>query len=475
MPSNTPFTWNELKGLIPEAKFFLESAALSPLPTASQIKIDSRSLNPGDWFLPIKGENFDGHNFFAEAISKNIGGIFCEKASISKLENLPKNMPIILVDDSLKALQQIAKGYRLRFPDLKIAAITGSTGKTSVKEMLRSILKEEGKPFIVTEGNFNNEIGLPLTLLRLKAEDSFAILEMGARHPGDIKFLMDIAQPQIGCLVNVGKAHLGIFGSFTSLLTTKWQVLDQLGDGGIAIINGDQEVLREKAQGLNVPKVFFGHHPQSTVRIENEKWTNGRLSLDLSFLGQKITLKPHSPHAAFAINAAASASIALTLGIMAETIREGLTEYKPMKGRFNIFPLGSSSTLIDDAYNANPSSMMSGLQTVTQLFTGQPLILVLGDMLELGDEAQSEHFKIGSWCGQQQNILRLCAVGSFAKNIGDGALSTGLTPKKISLFGCVEDLITDFPPVPPNAVIFIKGSNGMRLCELVEDLKMRYS
>lgn len=439
-------------------------------PSITAWSTDSRTITHGEWFIPIVGAAFDGHNFIAEAISKGAQGFFYAPSQTSSLPHslLAKG---IAVRDTLEAFQKITSGWRQSLKNLTLAALTGSSGKTTTKELLGLALKASGNTF-ATQASFNNEIGVPKTLQQLSPEHRYAAVEFGARMPGNIAFLCELGQPNVAGLLNVGSAHLGIFGSIENLLKTKLEIFNHSPSDAILVPFADDPRILKGAQSTGKKIISFGYSASSSVRIGDFKWLDGNrgMTVDLIYEEQASRLHFQVAHEMLPQNAAAALAMALACGAPRSRIEEGLVQFKGVKGRYQVHRL-QHITLIDDTYNANPASVAAGFQTLRKSFPHQSKVLILGDMLELGDESAKEHRKIGILASEAVAPNLLITVGTDAKYIAEGAESAGMERSKILSFSSVEELLhqqLDYPFF--GDIVYAKGSNGIRLSRLIDTM-----
>jgi UDP-N-acetylmuramoyl-tripeptide--D-alanyl-D-alanine ligase len=461
-------TW--LGDQLVEPHNILKTTALAPHP--SHWSTDSRSLEPGQWFVPLKGPHFDGHRYIADIIAKGAAGFLYQ-------EEEPVDLSLqalgIRVKNTLMSYQKIALGWRKSLFDLRLIAITGSNGKTTTKEILAKILRDNG-PTLATESNFNNEIGVPKTLLNLLPEHRYAVVEFGARFPGNIKELVEIGSPDITCLLNAGMAHVGIFGSVEKLRDTKLEIFRNLRSGGTQIVPYDDPIILREALKLSNHSITFGTHPLSDVRL-------GPIAVDRQFLktkfeiyyqGQRYPIDLNSTHKIMGINCAAAFAMGIACEIPPAKIATSLQNFPGVKGRFQV-STHFDFVLIDDSYNANPNSMAAGLESLQSLGSQRPLILFLGDMLELGDLAVSEHQRIGH-IAAMLNPLQLHFIGSHANDFKKGALDASAKSGQIYCYNKVEDLLETIQSTKPpwsckHPIIYVKASRGIRLDRIVELLQ----
>ncbi|MEZ4742885.1 MAG: UDP-N-acetylmuramoyl-tripeptide--D-alanyl-D-alanine ligase [Bdellovibrionota bacterium] len=443
------------------------------LPQPTIIKIDSRHLQKGDWFCPIIGENFDGHNFIQDAFKKTGNGFFYQS---NRKELVPKNLLKygVEVDCCLSTLQAIAKHWRLHHKDLTVFAITGSVGKTTVKEMLWAILKEtvDHSTINCSIKNFNNEVGVPLSLLSLKAEHKYCILEFGARHQGDIRFLCELASPHIVALLNAGTAHLGEFGSKEILRNTKLEIFRYSPPNAHLIAFSDDPKILQGAEECEKRVTSFGFESHADVRVCDEKWlSDGKMDLNMNFFGRQQKLTIGSSHVSYPINIAAACSLALAAGIPLVQLAKSLENFTGVNGRYKIYR-NSNYIYIDDTYNASPESMSAGLNSLQKSFPSNSKMLVLGDMLELGPKSLQKHFEIGAHCNKLNEIKYLLGIGPQMKETLKGAISTGLPKESCLWFENVESALNDFKSLIKDIeILYMKASNSMRFYKFTEYLK----
>ena len=372
-------------------------------PTIEYIASDSRKVRAGSLFAALPGAKVDGHDFAEVAIKLGAVALLVSR-------RLKLDVPQLVVDDVLVALGKIATLLRHKV-DIQVVGITGSNGKTTVKEMVASILRLEGE-VLATQGNYNNELGLPLTLFGLREDHRFAVLEMGAAKPGDIAYLAAIAQPDVALVNNIGPAHLKGFGSIEGVAQTKGEIYTGLPEDGCAVMNADEPWIglwRDMNTATRV--ITFGAAESSDVRLVE---SDGAARLETPDGGFELKMPLPGRHNLF--NAAAAAAIALALGVELDVIRRGLEAIKPVPGRLNMIQTRADWTVIDDTYNANPASLYSALQVLTTT-PGTPW-LVLGDMKELGVGSSKMHREVGE-TARVMGVRRLFVTGEMAAHVAD--------------------------------------------------------
>lgn len=414
-----------------------------------EITTDSRKAGPDSLFAALPGSRVDGHDFAAEAARRGAAALLLSRP-------LDLDLPQIVVDDVLVALGKIASLLRDRM-DPVVIGITGSNGKTTVKEMVASILRLENE-VLSTRGNFNNELGLPLTLFGLEERHRYAVLEMGAGKTGDIDYLAGIAKPDVGLVNNIAPAHLEGFGSIEGVAITKGAMFAHLPPGGCAVMNADEPWLG-RWQEMNTAgrTITFGTAPESDIRAE-ERGEKCRLVTPDDT--REINLPLPGRHNM--LNAAAAAAIALALGIDLDRIARGLEQVVPVPGRLNLLRTGAGWTVIDDSYNANPASIYSALQVLSRQ-EGESW-LVLGDMKELGPDSRKMHREVGE-NARAMGVRRLFTTGEMtaetAEAYGEGATHHESRDELIEAV-CGE--------IRPGVICLVKGSRSMGMEAVVSAL-----
>ena len=436
----------------------------------SGISIDSRTIAPGELFWALRGERFDGNDFITDALLKGAAGIVTDDSS--RCDAAVGDVPFIAVPSSLPALQDLASFNRGRHP-VPLVAVTGSNGKTTTKEILASILAGRYE-VLKNEGNLNNLIGVPLTLLKLHGDHEVAVVEMGMNARGEIRELARMARPDFGVVTNIGEAHLENLGSMENIKRAKGELVEMMEDEDTVILNADDEAVMDLGRFAKGDLVTFGITKAATVRaseveIERDKGTLFMLSTGDSSIPVLFPL--YGIHQLY--DALAASAAALALGLDLHEIREGLEEYSPFPGRMEIVTEGDV-TIIDDSYNANPSSMRYALKTMVSLASGRK-VAVLGDMLETGKSWEALHAGIGEFaCASGVDLL--VTVGSMAARYGDGARVAGMKEEFIHSFSVVAEAVEYLKrEITAGDWILVKGSRGMGMekivAALVDDLK----
>ena len=429
---------------------------------------DTRHIRQGNLFIALSGENFDGHAFVQKALEDGAAGIIVKDAGKISLAMAGERAAVIQVDDTLRALGDLAHAHRQRF-SIPVIGLTGSSGKTTTKEMLSCILKQERK-VLKTEGNFNNLIGLPQTIFRLTRRDDIAVLEMGTNARGEIKRLTQIAAPDIGLITNVGPAHLAGFGSVDVVREEKGDLFFNMSPSGIAVVNLDDDAVCQVADRWSGRRrVTFSMSAHADVSVSDIKKNGARgtsFNLIMGDRACKVELKVAG--IANIYNAMAAAATALAAGVGVASIQQGLTMFEAVSGRMEIIKLQNDAYLINDAYNANPASMREALLTLKDLKSSHNAFVFLGDMLELGDAAPEMHRRVGMLLATI-GVTAVFLQGDFADATAAGALDGGMTTQQIVFLKDAGEVVANFKKqLRKGDWILVKGSHGMKMDRIVE-------
>ncbi|NJQ07172.1 UDP-N-acetylmuramoyl-tripeptide--D-alanyl-D-alanine ligase [Streptomyces lonarensis] len=427
--------------------------------------IDSREAAPGVLFAAFEGERVDGHDYAAAAVGAGAAAVLATR---------PVGVPAVLVDDVTAALGALAR-HTVRELGATLVALTGSSGKTSTKDLIAQLLRELG-PTVWTPGSLNNEIGLPLTALRADAGTRHLVLEMGARGVGHIRYLAELTPPRIGVVLNVGTAHVGEFGGQDRIAQAKGELVEALpaaDEGGVAVLNADDPLVRAMAARTRARVVFFGESGEADIRAEEARLgSDGRPSFTLCTpTGRSgVTMRLYGEH--HVSNALAAAAVAHELGMPATQIAEALSSAGPLsRWRMEVTERADGVTIVNDAYNANPDSMRAALKTLATMGHGGRTWAVLGQMAELGDDSQAEHDAIGR-LAVRLNVSKLVSVGGLeaawldmgAKNEG----SWGEESVHVSDAQAALELLRD--ELRSGDVVLVKASRAVGLERVAIDL-----
>ncbi len=436
------------------------------------ISTDSRTIREGELFFALRGPNFDGHSFIETAIEKGAWGAIVEKVrSPQSIVHSPSSL--LQVPDTLKALGDIARWWRAQF-DIPCVAVTGSNGKTTTKEMIASMLSKKWS-VLKTEGNFNNLIGLPLTLDRLDQKIQTAVLEMGMNAPGEIRRLTEIADPTVGLVTNATAAHLEKLHTVEAVAKAKNELYETMSAKGTAVYNDEDFWMRKLAQNFKGRKISFGMKPDLDVSFEHmENIGFDSMELKINVQGKLLKAKLKTTGIHNVMNAMAAAAAALSFELPLEMMKRGLEDFVPLKMRFEQVQLKNGVRLINDAYNANPVSMEKALQTVCRQKKSGRFIAVLGDMKELGEESSKLHQELGRQA-VQNGVQSLFLAGEFAEEIAKGALAEGMDKRVIKREDDLEKLAEAVAKtIQSGDVVLIKASRAMQLEKIAEELKERF-
>ncbi len=421
------------------------------------ISIDSREIKENTLFVAIKGERFDAHDFVSDVQKNGAAAVMCHK----KVEC---SIPVIYVEDTSKVFLLLAKNYRRSIEGLKVIGLTGSVGKTTTKEMTYAVVSSKYRT-IKTQGNLNNEIGMPKTLFTLDDSTEAAVIEMGMSNFGEISRLSGACLPDIGIITNIGVSHIEYLGSRDGILKAKLEILDGMKKGSTLILNGDNDKLQTvKRDDYNI--VFFGiDNEKADIRAKKIEEKNGCTEFTVCWSGgsQRVIIPTVGIHNVY--DALAAFSVGLELLIEPQKIAEALSGYEPSGMRQRIKSV-NGITVIEDCYNASPDSQRAALNVLSSVRADRK-IAVLGDMLELGEYSDKAHREVGEYAAEKNINLLLC-YGNEAKNIADSAKSKGVNVKhftdKSALF---TELLKELKS--GDAVLF-KASRGMKLEEVIEML-----
>jgi len=420
----------QVHSMLPGSQLVNISKAEAETLKLSRVGTDSRQIHQHELFVALSGEHFDAHAFL-----KDVAKAGASAALISKIEQCPENLPAICVQNTRLGLGHLAKAWRANF-DIPVALVTGSNGKTTVKEMIASIFKATvgENCALVTKGNLNNEIGLPLTLLRLRSTDQLAVIELGMNHPGETAQLAQIAQANIALINNAQREHQEFMTSVAAVAQEHAAVLAALPKDGVAVFPADSEfsaAWRKAADGRRIMDFMLLSAPSDVkASVSGQVLPNGRVQIQTAQGSTEVQLQTLGSHNVR--NALAAAAVALAAGVSLAKIKEGLESFSPVNGRMQFKTLGAAHTLIDDTYNANPDSVRAAIDALKQ--SGNLSWLILGDMGEVGNQGRAFHHEVGAYAAEQ-GIEKLFTLGEQSEEAVRGFEET---KKKLSLTSSAE-------------------------------------
>ena len=441
----------------------------------NQISTDSRAIHPGDLFVALKGERFDGHDFVPAVLASGAAGAIVHdqyrlpEGIVGSKATRGRAAPLLLgVREPLFAYQQLATHYRSRF-DIPVVAVTGSNGKTTTKDMVASVLAQRWY-VLKTESNFNNRIGVPATLFRLNSRHKAAVVEMGVDQQGQTTRLCEIVRPTIGVITNIGPDHLEFFGSMEGSAQAKAELLEFLPTDGAAILNADDVYFDYLAARTRCRVVSFGFTDKADVRAVHVKTNVRRGTMFRLLLPGKVRhtivqMKVHGTHNV--TNALAAAAVGVVLNLPGAVIAQGLARFRPAAMRSQVVT-HHGVHIINDCYNANPASMKVAIQLLAQWSPARERIAVLGDMLELGTETQRMHRDVGRFLASQ-NVSRLIVAGLLGREIAEGARQGGMASVRIAETvdaAAAADLLRTV--VQQGDVVLVKASRGIKMEQVVQ-------
>lgn len=436
-----------------------------------KISIDSRDISAGDLFVAIVGEVHDGHRFANDVVEKGVGGLVVAQ---EKMGNLPipewqaHHIVCVAVADTQRALGDLAAFHRSR-TDVAVVAITGSNGKTTTRQMTADVMAQKFST-LSTIGNYNNQIGVPLTLLRLAPKHIWAVVELGTNSPGEIARLARICAPDIGVITNIGPAHLEGLGSLDGVMREKEQLIEHLKTGGRAVLNADDRRVSKIANRTEKEVLLFGMTKMATVRASAVQEKIGGISFSLDLPRESLTVDLKVPGRFMVVNALAAAAVGHLLELSAAEIKSGLEKFKPAWGRMNIFQTANGIHIIDDTYNANPDSMQAAITTLNMLRANNRSVFVAGDMLELGAQSESLHRQVGAWAATA-GINKLWVTGQYADAVATGAKDAGMKSGNI-MIGSQEKILNHLTDsLKPGDWVLVKGSRGAKMDTIVKRIK----
>lgn len=437
------------------------------------LAVDSRAVAPGSIFVALPGERVDGHAFIVDAIDAGARIVLVTASREELVSQIVaahrRSTVVIRVGDGLRAVQELASYHRGRL-HATVVGITGSTGKTTTKDFIRSVLSTELR-VVSTEGNRNNELGVPLTMIAAGSDTDALVVEMGMRGIGQIARLAEIARPDVGLITNVGTSHVELLGSQDAIAEAKGELVRAVGPRGAVLLNGDDGYSDVIALTSAAPVTFYGLSERCAIRavdivLDAESRASFRLTTPQGDIA--VTLPVPGRHNVY--NALAAAAVGLRLAVPLERVAEGLAAAQMTGMRLETFVSASGLTVINDAYNANPTSMKAAIETLGAMQVAGRRIAVLGDMGELGSLSELAHFKIGERVpGLGVDVL--VTVGERAKRIADGARAEGMDPAAIVVTGDVDEALAALGDIlRTNDTVLVKASRFMGLERVVEGI-----
>jgi UDP-N-acetylmuramoyl-tripeptide--D-alanyl-D-alanine ligase len=435
------------------------------------VGIDSRSISAADVFVALVGDVHDGHRFIKDVLERGVAGLVVDR---QKAKHMPlaewqaQSVVCVAVADTTRALGDLA-AFHHRRTDVSVIAITGSNGKTTTRQMTAEVVARKFNT-LATAGNYNNQIGVPLTLLRLMPEHRWAVVELGTNSPGEIARLAEICAPDIGVITNIGPAHLEGLGSLEGVMREKAQLITHLKAGGKAVLNADDPRVYRIATRANREVLLFGRSENARIRATAVNETLAGISFNLHLPQESLRVDLKVPGQFMVINALAAAAVGHLLGLSAAALKTGLEKFEPAWGRMNIFQTANGIHIIDDTYNANPDSMRAAIATLKSLRTGNRSILIAGDMLELGKQSESLHRQVGAWAAAA-GINQLWVTGDFAGAVVAGATDAGMKAEQIFTGSQDQALIELQKSLQPGDWVLVKGSRGAHMDVVVKGLK----
>ena len=438
--------------------------------------IDSRQAGEGALFFAVKGERVDGHKFVSQVFANGALAAVVEKTpeqAEAEFGEPCKWGSYILVENTLEALKKVAEFYRVK-TGIPVVGITGSVGKTSTKEFIAGVLAEKFN-VLKTEGNFNNEIGVPLTLLRIRPEHELAVVEMGISDFGEMHRLSKMARPDVCVITNIGQCHLENLIDRDGVLRAKSEIFDFCAENAAVVLNGDDDKLRTITAVKGMAPHFFGMNESDTTQVyAKDVQARGLFGSDavIHTPESEFSVRVSLPGFHMVLNSVAATCVARRFGLTDEQIAAGIEKVKPVAGRANLIA-GDHFTILDDCYNANPGSMRAALDLLSMADTEK--VAILGDMFELGENAEELHAGVGTYAAEK-GMERIICVGEMSAKMYEAAIEACVETKQISYFPTLSSLLDCLREareeyVPDGCTVLIKASHGMHLSEVLELLK----
>jgi UDP-N-acetylmuramoyl-tripeptide--D-alanyl-D-alanine ligase len=435
------------------------------------VGIDSRTVEAHMVFVALRGGNHDGHAFIDQVVAEGVRGIVVEQAARLPLNHEAwrgQGVTCVAVEDTLRALGALAAYQRSRF-SIPLVAITGSNGKTTTRQMTALVMEQKFR-VLATQGNLNNEIGLPLTLFNLSERHQAAVVELGMNHAGEIDRLGAICRPTIGLITNVGPAHLEFLGSIEAVAKAKEELVGHIETQGHVVLNRDDPYVSAMAFRAPCTTTFFGTHSEAHVRAEGIETRSRGTAFTMVLPAERVPVQLNVTGRFMVSNALAAAAVGHLVGIEGRRIKAALEAFQPVGGRLEALQLQNGVHLIDDTYNANPASMAAAFESFSELKGEGRGYLVLGDMLELGDQAAQLHRHVGELAAQCRSVT-IYAYGEHAGSVVQGARSAGMSEKRL-FTGSKNEISTNLiQRLVAGDWVLVKGSRGSAMETVVEAIR----
>lgn len=432
------------------------------------VSIDSRAIKKGDLFFPFAGKNCDAHRFIIDALNNGAIASIAQKDWIIP-NNFPENKALLLVDSVPLALQNLATYYRQYINPPYLIGITGSTGKTTTKDLVAGVVKQKFQT-LKTQGNYNNDIGVPLTIFGLTKEHQVAVIELGMRGLGEIKELTDMISPNIGIITNVGETHLELLGTKENIALAKSELVEAIPADGTVVLNADNSHVKNMANKATARVIFYGLSKEADVWAQDIV-SHGERGMDFTLVMGEEKVQIELPllglHNVY--NALAAAAIGKVLNLSLSEIKKGLETVELTGMRLEIIDNRAGVKIINDAYNASPASMAGALRILSDLAKRRSgkSIAILGNMYELGEEEKTSHRQMGE-LATKLGVNLLVAVGELASFIAQGALESGMEPEQVIVCSSNGEVEKKLPKLESGDTILVKGSRSMKMEEIVD-------
>lgn len=429
--------------------------------TFSTFSIDSRTVAPGAFFFAIKGRHYDGHDFLYDAIAKGARGLAAHR-DMDELRIFPN---VVMVKDTLKSLQELARWVRAR-SSTTVIGVTGTTGKTSTKDFIATLL---GKNALKSEGNLNNQYGLPLSILKLKQGQTHAVLEMGMSTPGEIKRLCQIAQPNVGVVTNISPVHMQTMKTIDNVARAKAELIEALPKDGLAILNGDDPRVMKISKRFRGRKLTYGFGAGNRYRATRLRCLGTRgMKFTLTIGSRRATVTAHVLGRHSVSNLLAAVAVADAMGVPMKTIVRRLHSVRPAQLRGEVVKLPNGALLLNEAYNSNPRALEAAVETLVSFPCKGRRVLVAGDMLELGKRSRLMHLESGRQIGRQRGLHALITVGGEAAAFAEGARKMGFRGEMKSFRDASQTGEFLRNTLQPGDVVVVKGSRGVALEKIID-------